>query len=698
MTVLKEGRARPGRLDWEFEIDGRTFELFLEVDADVVPYELAGLPAAIPAAMSMGEPLRVGGPLDPLFAANIGRVQSWFAYWFPTWEVYLRHPRPVAIEAETAPPGARPAGDAVGAFFSGGLDSFQLALDAPDVTHLIRINGFDTLAIDGRLEDRLSAAAARMGKQLIHVRTNLRQVLFEYSSWMGAYGAALAVVAHALAPMFRRVYVASGDPDVSNRASGSNADLDHLWSLEGLEIRRFGGEYSRAEKLLRVAEHEAACDSLRVCINDVFPDNCGRCFKCARMMLMMEVLGIRERFRTFPPVLDLDGIVDPHPEPFFVEDALTEELERQIERTPPGDLKEAYDLLLTGKRLQRRRGTVELERRPQPATFTAVIGDDGDLAESDALLTILGATRRQDERTQIDVVVVGTDDEGELAIPPRARSVAALGRLDAAELRRLARESDLILFAGWEAAAEAHRFTVGEHAILAGDLPPGAPPDAALYLVFSAELATTLQRLAVPANAIQVVQPAPAEWPRSRVATAELVRAKATRPAGAARTVVAADRAAADALRAARPNGFVVVEVGGEPDAAARGQALAAADAVLALGRTPAVPILLSEAMAHGCVVVATDAAAGGLIRDGRDGLVVAAEPGPQARALRALELLAEIDASPTGCRSIRAGAVEAALGRSWYPTARSLIEVYPRASRPRPRAARAGVPATVVG
>lgn len=672
MTTLKAATAQPGRLDWELEIDGRVHALFIELDLDLVPYSPAGLPAALFAAMSVRAPLRVEEPIDPVFASHMDAIQDWYVECFPTWDVFLREPARVPVEAVVAAPGSHPAGDAVALFFSGGVDSSQALVDLPDVTHLIRINGFDSLHEDPELERQLARTAERLGKRLIRVRTNLRQLLFEHSSWLGSYGAALASVAHALAPVLGRIYISSGNPDASSHATGAHQDLDPLWGLEGLETVRVGGDLSRTGKVLRAAASAPVREGLRVCNEEVWPHNCGRCPKCLRVTLITETAGVRGLFPTFPPVLNLEDAFKPD-ETVYLEDGLTEAEEAAFRATRDPDLLQPLEDLLFWDEGLRSRAVVEIARRPRPDRLLAVVDRQGDLGEADSLLAILAAARYQDERTRIDVVV-RKDGPGELRIPARAASVARLDELAGDELDRMVAAADMVLCAGWDAAATLPD-CASRRAVVAADLPPGEPAAADAYFALSPGLTAGLANLGVSPTAIHTV--AAAAWFRRRQPRVvfELLQAKSVRRhvEDASRSVLAADPVAAEALA-----GVATVRIA-EPIAGAtrgeRGAVLEAADALVLLDPDLRVPILITEAMAYGCVVIAPAEAACGLIEDGRDGLLIPAGGDPARRRRHALELLERTADSPTGNRELRRAAIDAAQSRTWWPPGRALLD-----------------------
>src|SRR5690348_5680570 len=81
------------------------------------------LAALLPLAATLGEPLEIPLPVDPLFLARADEILRLWRQWLPRMQV-------VAV---TAPRDDRPAPrpEAIAAFFSAGVDSFFTALRYP---------------------------------------------------------------------------------------------------------------------------------------------------------------------------------------------------------------------------------------------------------------------------------------------------------------------------------------------------------------------------------------------------------------------------------------------------------------------------------------------------------------------------------------------------------------------------------------
>jgi glycosyltransferase involved in cell wall biosynthesis len=116
-------------------------------------------------------------------------------------------------------------------------------------------------------------------------------------------------------------------------------------------------------------------------------------------------------------------------------------------------------------------------------------------------------------------------------------------------------------------------------------------------------------------------------------------------------------------------------------DEAALSRYYAEADVCVLLSRWEGVPLSLLDAMAHGCVVVATDVGAvSELIDNGRTGYLVSNDRDEEV-APRATDLIERIIADNTGSIDLRRQAVAAAWRFSWDAAARALLSFLPEAA-----------------
>jgi hypothetical protein len=285
----------------QIQQDASVFELRIETPLPSANNDWT-LPAALPLAMAMGCDVQFEPVISPLLLRSVPTIQQIFtALTSGQW-------KRVAVGAEPGPVN-RPCHENVGLFFSGGVDSlYALIKNRDSITHLVLVQGFD-IRLDQTELFTLAEAAARetaaeFGKQLIVVRTNVRDFSNRYAGWGMYHGAALAMVGHALSSVLGRCIVAATDTYAHMPCRGSHPLLDPLWSSEAMSFVHDGLEANRMQKLAVIAGSEAALSSLRVCWSSEREYNCGHCEKCLRTMTALLALGKLEACPTLPHRVD----------------------------------------------------------------------------------------------------------------------------------------------------------------------------------------------------------------------------------------------------------------------------------------------------------------------------------------------------------------------------------------------------------
>jgi len=202
------------------------------------------------------------------------------------------------------------------ACFTGGVDSFDTLLRNQDeITHLLYIHGYDIplkeTAFRKKVSAHLQTVAKKFNKELIEVETNAREFTDHIGNeYWGSYfyGPAIASVALMLAGDAAKLLVPSCQSyaDLSPRAS--HVLLDHLWSVEDMEVVYDGAESSRTEKVAHISDNPIVQEHLRVCWQTKDAYNCSRCEKCVRTMVSLELFDNLSRTKTFTSNLDYDHI------------------------------------------------------------------------------------------------------------------------------------------------------------------------------------------------------------------------------------------------------------------------------------------------------------------------------------------------------------------------------------------------------
>jgi hypothetical protein len=309
VRIKPVGTSEEGHLvEADFQVDSSGYRIYFRSDDTVLTECSEALIAcALLPAMRVGGVLSGTREVSRRFAAALPTIQDIYA----TWDRSLER---VELRGVTRFTRRREGTRRVGAFFSGGVDSFYTLLKHRDeITDLIFILGFDMSVDDAALyaqvSEMLDRVAASFEKRVVRVETNVRTLLDPHISWGMSHGAALAAVGHCLAADLTRLYVPSTHAYGSLFTWGSHPLLDPLWSSETLEFVHDGCEATRLRKAKVVSQSDVAMRSLRVCwknTNGAY--NCGRCEKCLRTMVGLYAAGALDSCTTFREPLDVKRI------------------------------------------------------------------------------------------------------------------------------------------------------------------------------------------------------------------------------------------------------------------------------------------------------------------------------------------------------------------------------------------------------
>lgn len=313
--TVRDVRCAPGELSFDVDVCGIERTIWFKTDAPVTPNADAILATCLLPALLWGGTLEIDAPISPRLLRTQTEFQAIQRMWSQEWNYGLLPMGEIDVRAPERAPTTPPTGRGVATFFSGGVDSWSVVAEYPEVTHLVFVRGLDLVerptAFVDDVERRLRAAAADLGKTLYVVDTNVRELSNPLLPWDVYFASPLAAVALLLAPLFERVLV-TGDADYETTVGqGVDPLVDHLWSTEELEIAHACGRHSRIERTRLIADDPIAQRALRVCWENLDGAyNCGRCRKCLSTMITLEALGKREPFETFPPRLDLAALDD----------------------------------------------------------------------------------------------------------------------------------------------------------------------------------------------------------------------------------------------------------------------------------------------------------------------------------------------------------------------------------------------------
>ncbi len=360
MTALLIGKPEHSMEDgWfvasaSFAINGKTYQLKYKVsEGHLAKGAEPFLAATLLPAMKLGQPMEVSGTVSPKLLGATQTIQDIFHKWFPS------EFQKIQVQAV---PGVRDAvcrGTEVGAFFSGGVDSFYTFLKHQDeISKIILIHGFNRYyseTLRDRVTKEMRRVARDIGKPLIEVETNIRELSDQYADYTNHYvGSMLASVGLLLSPQFKKIYIPATNSYEYLEPEGTHPLLDPLWSTENMAFEHDGCEAYRVEKIARIAQSDVALRSLRVCFeNGDDPHNCGRCEKCIRTMVGLKAADALERCTTFNEKLDIKAVsrlkIHHHGKIPYVEENL-----RALEKSGKyPDLAEALRMCIKGYRHDR---------------------------------------------------------------------------------------------------------------------------------------------------------------------------------------------------------------------------------------------------------------------------------------------------------------------------------------------------------
>lgn len=269
---------------------------------------------SVPAAVA-GEPLGSDLPASPSLLRGLIRATDVLRTWHPE----DLGPLELDVPLRTEP--VAPGPEVAAAFFSGGVDSFDTALQNlwhpapgnPPLKYTLFIHGLETELHREQgaeeAEQHASTVARTLGLTPIVGWTNIRSHFpLDYGTLY--CGVALAATALSLAGGYRVLLLPSSMWNASVHGWGHHILIDEPCSTEYLRLENDGGDVSRTHKVIRsIAQSEVALANLRSCSrNNGALQNCGTCPKCVRTMMALEIAGALRRSETFPRQLPPDWI------------------------------------------------------------------------------------------------------------------------------------------------------------------------------------------------------------------------------------------------------------------------------------------------------------------------------------------------------------------------------------------------------
>jgi hypothetical protein len=268
----------------------------------------AFVPALLVPCLESGKPLEIVPPVSPRLAGRIPHIIDLLLALFPSFHR-------VEVKVHARQTAETSTGNWVATLFSGGVDSFYTLLKglepetSPDLrpTHLLFMRGLEQRLDEsdgaGATHSVVEDVANAVGLNVLSGETNLR-MLFPLNYELYYHAAALIASGIVLSGGVKRLLVPSTYSYGQMIPWGSHPILDELWSTDAVEVIHHGAEARRVDKIAQlVGHHPLALERLRVCLdNQAGPVNCGRCKKCARTIMALEIAGTLDGAQTFPKV------------------------------------------------------------------------------------------------------------------------------------------------------------------------------------------------------------------------------------------------------------------------------------------------------------------------------------------------------------------------------------------------------------
>lgn len=274
----------------------------------------APLVALLIPAMANGEDIYIEGTVSERLLYNLSRsIQKILQLHYPSLHLINIHADDAYVDQHGRAPG-------VATGFSGGVDSFFTLADhyyspVPNgfkITHLLFNNvgshgpGSSGEHLFQERYERLASTAEILGLPLLKINSNLDS--FYTDEFHQSHTLRNASVALLLQNGIGRYMYSSSGLNISEFGIARSEYLSRIDPIitpilctDALDLFLVGGEYTRLEKTLRVAEISESYGTLDVCIKTGNHDvsdhqNCSTCSKCLRTLATLDIAGYLERY------------------------------------------------------------------------------------------------------------------------------------------------------------------------------------------------------------------------------------------------------------------------------------------------------------------------------------------------------------------------------------------------------------------
>jgi hypothetical protein len=254
--------------------------------------------AMIPYAAEHGGTIEIDLPTDTLLVENATMSGRVYRKWFPFLKQY-----DIAANRQIITTGATKSVS----FFSGGIDGMHTALrhsplagadQVGVVDELLMVWGFDVdLDSPGEFANIFEKAkrfSERLGIPIRSIATNIRRPNTYWRRLWGPLSHTLGRTAcvHALEKRYKSAVWGSNFLAEDSIPGGSHPWTDQYNSSTSLKTWVDGNAHSRMDKVAFLSRFPWALEDVHVCYHDMSASNCGRCIKCIRSAIAIDLVGL----------------------------------------------------------------------------------------------------------------------------------------------------------------------------------------------------------------------------------------------------------------------------------------------------------------------------------------------------------------------------------------------------------------------
>lgn len=308
VTISEES----ARLSSDILIDGKTMTLWCETQKNYSQFLLsersdAFLSAILPLAMRSGKDIVCEAPVTEQFLHNLNEI---LIPHLSNHDPRLHRSKIMAVGDASVLSN----GGAVSTGMSCGVDSFytvSLYLESKfksmNLTHLY--TGNYIYGNEGEIYQRAELVAKDLRLPLVQTRTNINEQLKLPHLYTHFFKTMFGVLA--IRKLFRTYYYSTAEDfshfDLKDNGTNTTAAIELLllytFTCFDFNVVTGGAKSERPEKTRAISDLPSARKFLNVCLFPLAKNNCGKCEKCRRTLLTLDMAGRLDNFRE---VFDID--------------------------------------------------------------------------------------------------------------------------------------------------------------------------------------------------------------------------------------------------------------------------------------------------------------------------------------------------------------------------------------------------------